>query len=108
MDAERVERRVEAMAERLRQEQYHLLRNDCIAKSLRLKKACFAEGIPARMVICLGKSRCRLFGRPLFIPVIHAWVEVAGVRVETSRNLGTAGLWGIIPAQIKPLVAFRF
>jgi hypothetical protein len=99
--------KVEEIAESLRREPYILFRNDCIWKSRRLKKACRSLGIQAKLVVCLGYSRARLFGRWLVIPVIHGWGEVEGRRVETSRPLGHAGLWGIVPVNIKPLISIK-
>ncbi len=101
-------RRAEALAEALRREPYHLLTNDCITKSVRFKRACTAVGLPARVALCLGLARARWFGYRLTVPVLHAWGEVAGARLETSRPLGEAGVWGIVPATIRPLVTLRF
>ncbi len=98
---------VEAFAEKLRQEPYHLIGNDCVIKSWRLKRECQKRGIPARVVVCLGLSRAHLFGRWRTVPVFHGWAEVAGKRVETSRPLGSAGIWGIVPANIKPVITLR-
>jgi hypothetical protein len=100
--------KIEKIAESLRQEPYILFRNDCIAKSRRLKKACLVIGIQARLVVCLGYSRAKLFGRNLIVPVVHGWGEVEGRRIETSRPLGHAGFMGIVPIYIKPLVALKF
>jgi hypothetical protein len=100
--------KADSIAEKLRQEPYHLFRNDCITKSLRLKKVCQAMGIPARVVVCLGLARARWFGRWLTIPVIHGWGEVEGRRIETSRPLGSSGIWDIIPVNIRPVIAIRF
>ena len=99
---------VEEIAERLRQEPYFLFRNDCITKSRRLKKACLNLGIPARLVVCVGYSQARLFGRSVTVPVIHGWGEVEGQRIETSRPLGHSGFIGIVPVDIKPLIAVKF
>ncbi len=100
--------KAEKIAERLRQEPYNLLTNDCLTKSIRLKRECKALGIPVRVVACIGLARARLFGFWLTIPVIHGWGEVEGKRIETSRTLGSSGIWGIIPANIKPVIALRF
>ena len=100
--------KVEKIAENLRHEPYILFRNDCITKSRRLKRACLALDIKARTVVCLGYTPAKFFGRYLTIPVIHGWGEVEGKRIETSRPLGHAGIWGIIPMRIKPLIALRF
>ncbi len=101
-------RRADELAEALRQEPYHLLTNDCITKSVRFKRACAAAGLPARVALCLGLAEARWFGHWLTVPVIHAWGEVAGARLETSRPLGAAGVWGILPATVRPLVTLRF
>jgi hypothetical protein len=100
--------KAEGIAEKLRHEPYRLLKNDCITKSVRLKKECQAAGIPARVVVCLGLARARWFGRWLTIPVVHGWCEVEGHRIETSRPLGSSGLWGIVPVNIEPVIALRF
>jgi hypothetical protein len=100
--------KAEQIAEKLRREPYRLLTNDCITKSLRLKRECRASGIPAMVVICLGLARARWFGVWLKIPVIHGWAEVEGRRIETSRPLGAAGIWGIVPVEIRPLLAIWF
>ena len=100
--------KVEEMAERLRQEPYNLFKNDCITKSVRLKRECKAKGIRAVVVACIGLAKARLFGCWLTIPVIHGWCEVEGKRIETSRPLGSSGLWGIVPVNIKPIITVRF
>jgi hypothetical protein len=97
--------KAEQMAEKFRQEPYSLFTNDCITKSFRLKRKCRAIGISSSVVICVGMATTEWFSRRLTIPVIHAWGEVAGKRIETSRPLGSAGIWGIVPADIKPLIA---
>jgi hypothetical protein len=99
--------KAEIIAENLRREPYVLFRNDCIRKSNRLKAACRTMGIQATVVICLGYTRVKMFGRWLLIPVIHGWGEVEGKRIETSRPLGHSGFLGIIPVHIKPLIVIR-
>ena len=100
--------KAEEIAEKLRQEPYDLLKNDCITKSMKFKRGCEALGIPASVVACIGLARAYLFGQWLIIPVIHGWGEVEGKRIETSRPLGSSGLWGIVPVNIKPVIALRF
>jgi hypothetical protein len=100
--------KAEQIAERLRKEPYHLLRNDCITKSVRLKRECAVIGIKARVTVCIGRARARFFKRWLTIPVIHAWAEVENKRLETSRPLGSSGIWGIVPVEIKPIISLRF
>ena len=96
------------IAERLRQEPYSTFKNDCITKSIRLKRECRAIGVPARVVICIGLARARWFGRWVTIPVVHGWGEVQGRRIETSRPIGSAAMWGIVPVDIRPVIAVRF
>ena len=98
----------EEIAEKLRQEPYVLFRNDCITKSIRFKKECRAAGIQANIVVCVGLVRVRWWGHWLTVPVLHGWGEVAGKRLETSRPLGSSGIWGIIPVNIRPVIAMWF
>ncbi|OGO31308.1 MAG: hypothetical protein A2Z29_08910 [Chloroflexi bacterium RBG_16_56_11] len=100
--------KADIIAGRLRQEPYRLLNNDCITKSVRLKRECRALGIPVKVVVCIGLARARWFGRWLTIPVIHGWGEVGGHRIETSRPLGSSGIWGIVPVDIRPVISIRF
>ncbi len=97
----------ESIAEELRQEHYVLFQNDCITKSHRLKRQCKTLGIDAKVIICIGLGRAHWFNRWLTIPVIHGWAEVDGKRIETSRQLGTPGIWGIVPMYIKPVISMR-
>ena len=98
-------KKAEELAERLRQERYVLFRNDCVSKSLRLKRQCKDLGIDASVVVCIGISKAKWFGLWLTIPVIHGWGEVEGKRIETSRPLGSKGIWSIVPVTIKPVVS---
>ena len=100
--------KADSIAEKLRQEPYSLFKNDCITKSVRLKKECQAVGISARVVVCVGLAKARWFGYWLTIPVVHGWGEVEGRRIETSRPLGSSGLWGIVPMNIKPVIMLKF
>lgn len=99
---------VDKIAEKLRQETYRLFRNDCLTKSVRFKKQCRSIDVRAKVVVCLGLARARWFKRWLTIPVIHGWGEVSGRRIETSRPLGSSGIWGIVPMNIKPIIRIRF
>ncbi|MBA7689734.1 hypothetical protein ES703_98245 [subsurface metagenome] len=99
---------VDAIAERLRQEPYHLLgvrKSNCIAKSFRLKRECRRIGVEARVEICIGLTRAKPLGFWIKMLTIHAWGEVDGRRVETAMPLGKVGIWGIIDIDIKPVVA---
>jgi hypothetical protein len=97
-------RRVERIAEELRQEPYVLFRYDCVWKSIEFKRRCRAVGIPARVVLCIGRVRAKWFGHWLTILVIHGWGEVEGRRIEVSRPLGTSGIWGMVPVSVEPVV----
>lgn len=99
---------IQQIAERLRQEPYHLLWNDCLTKSVRFRRACRRRGIATRMVVCLGLVRAKVGPCWLTVPVIHGWGEVAGERVEVSRPLGAAGDFGIVPRDIRPVLSLRF
>ena len=99
---------VEIIAERLRREPYRLLTNDCIIKSVRFKRECRRLGIPARVILCLGRAQAHIMGKWRTVLVIHAWGEVDGQRVEVSRALGSSGIWGIIPVNIQALLTVRF
>jgi hypothetical protein len=100
----------ESIAENLRQEPYHLFRNDCFIKSLRFRSQCRKKGIKAYVVWCaLGLAKVRLpLIREVTIPYCtHYWGEVKGQRFETSRPLGSPGAFGIVPSKIKPIIAIR-
>ena len=101
-------KRVELLAEKLRQEPYHLFRNDCVIKSWRLKKECSKLGIKTKVVVCIGLAKAKWFGRWLTIPVVHGWAEADGRRIETSRPLGHACIWSIMPVDIKPVIKVKF
>jgi hypothetical protein len=101
----------ESIAESLRQEPYHLFRNDCLTKSLRFRSQCLKRGIGARLVWCalgLAKAKLPLLGEITIPYCTHFWGEVKGHRFETSRPLGSQGGLGIVPSQIKPIIVVRF
>lgn len=98
----------ERVAELLRREPYSLVTNDCITKSVRFKRICKSSGILAKIVVCIGLARAIWFSHSLIIPVIHGWGEVEGRGIETSRPLGSSGIWGIVPVNIRPIIAVRF
>ncbi len=98
----------EAIALKLRNEPYRLWTNNCLTKSARFKRECAQRGIPARAVACIGLARARFFGHWLTIPALHGWGEVGGRRIETSRPIGHSGVWGIVPANIRPVIAVWF
>jgi hypothetical protein len=100
--------KTEDIAEVLRREPYNLLKNDCITKSIRFKRVCVPNGIKARVAVCIGLARAKWFRQWLVIPVIHGWGEVEGKRIETSRPLGSSGLSGIIPVNVRSLFIIWF
>lgn len=87
---------VEQAAENLRNEPYHLFTNDCISKSIRLKRM-FPD---KHILVCINLGHWHWF------PTIHAWAVWEGKRLETSRPIGEAGFMGIIPSEIVPIVGF--
>lgn len=97
---------IERIAERLRQEPYRLLSNDCLIKSVRFARESRRQGIDAKVVLCLGLASARmpLLARRFTLPVLHAWGEVEGERIEVSRPLGSHGILGIVPTDIRPII----
>ena len=77
-------------------------------KSVRFKRVCVSNGIKARVAVCIGLARAKWFRPWLVIPVIHGWGEVEGKRIETSRPLGSSGLSGIIPVNVRSLFIIWF
>jgi hypothetical protein len=100
----------EQIAEKYRQEKYHLLTNNCLIKSVRFARECKRLGIDVRVVFCLGSAPARLpgSGKPFKVPVLHAWGEVDGERIELSHPLGYEGILGMMPGKVKALVKLRF
>lgn len=100
--------KVDEIAERLRQEPYHLLgfrKSNCIAKSFRFRKECKDIGVEARAVICIGLTWAKPLGFWMKMFTIHAWGEVDGRRIETAMPLGKVGIWGVVDINIKPVIA---
>ncbi len=102
--------KIEGIKERLRQEPYHLLFNNCLIKSIRFAKECKKLGIDAEVVFCLGlvQARSPRSGKPFDIAMLHAWAEINGERIELSHPLGYRGVLGIMPEKVRPLVKLRF
>ena len=101
----------ENIAENLREEPYHLFRDDCLTKSLRFRSECRKRGISAHLVWCalgLTKVRFPLLGEVTIPYCTHFWGEVKGQRFETSRPLGSQGGFGIVPSKIRPIITLRF
>ena len=101
----------EEIAEKLRKEPYRLFTNDCFTKSRRFVKECKSRGIKARLVWCLlglVKAELPLIGKRFIPCLVHFWGEVEGKRFETSRPLGEAAFWGIIPSEIRPVIKIKF
>ena len=96
---------VETIANSLRHEPFHILRNNCLVKSFRFKRRCARRGIAARVVISFGYTRVRRGCFNLTIPIIHAWAEVAGSRIEVARPLRQPGPWGTLDSEVRPVFA---
>ncbi len=100
--------KVNKIAERLREEPYHLLgfrKSNCIGKSFRFKKGCKEIGVEARVVICWGITWIKPLGFWFKMLIIHAWGEVDGQRIEVTVPLGKVGIFSIIDINIKPVIA---
>lgn len=99
--------KVEEIAEKLRQEPYHMfpMRYSCIGKAFRFKKECRKAGIHARAMICLGIVETRRFGCLRKIPMIHGWGEVGNERIEVARLLDKKSPWGTFDIDLKPVIA---
>ena len=101
----------EQISENLRQEPYHVFRNDCLTKSLRFRSECRKGGIKAQLVWCvLGLSRVKipLLGEVTIPHCTHFWGQVQGHRFETSRPLGSRGSFGVVPSEIKPIFTVKW
>jgi hypothetical protein len=96
---------VEIIADSLRHEPFHTLRNNCLIKSFRFKRACARRGIRARVVIAFGYTQVRRNCFNLTIPIIHGWGEVEGSRIEVARPLDEPSLWGTLDSAVKPIIA---
>ncbi len=95
---------VEEIADSIRSEPFNALWNNCLIKSFRFKRECARKGIEARVVISFGYTRLIRHIR-LTIPIIHAWGEVEGRRIEVSRPLDEPGIFGTLDSEIQPLAA---
>jgi len=95
---------MEEIADSIRAEPFHSIRNNCLIKSFRFKRLCAQCGIEARVVISFGYTRGNRYIR-LIIPIVHAWGEVNGRRIELARPLDEPSLWGTLDSEIKPLCA---
>jgi hypothetical protein len=101
-----MEDKVNEIANRLRNEPYRLLTNNCLHKSIRFAKLCKEQGISAKVVLCLGVASARLVGSKtrIPVPVVHCWGSVRDMRIEVSHPLGTEAIAGIVPSQIRPII----
>lgn len=101
----------EEIAEKLRQEPYHLFRNNCLTKSRRFVRKCKKRNIKAKLVWCalgLVKAKLPMIGFRTIPYFIHFWGEVESKRFETSRPLGSAGGLRIVPRDIRPIKTIKF
>jgi hypothetical protein len=101
----------EEIAQKLREEPYHLFRNDCFLKSIRFCKGCQKRGITSKLVWCLlglAKTTFPAVGK-VAIPIFtHFWGEVEEERLETARPLGDKGFLGVVGSEIIPLLTIKF
>jgi len=96
---------VYAIADRLRQEPFNTITNNCIIKSLRFKRECKRIGVDAYVVIAVGIVRLERFNLSLKLLFAHGWAEVNGRRIEVARPLNQKSPWGTFDIDFKPLVA---
>lgn len=74
---------VEQYIEQVHREPWHLLRNNCFHKSIRIFRAARRSGIPTNLVLALEKAPKKLGGViPIILP--HAHVIVNGVAVHVG------------------------
>lgn len=96
----------EKETEKLRQEPYKLLTNNCIHRSIRLIRECKEKGIEAKFVLgILGWATMEMpiLGRIIIPALVHAWVEVEGKRLEPTPQASRIDPW-----EIRPLFTVRF
>ncbi len=94
---------VERIAQELRYDPFHLLWNNCIIKSLRLKKKCQALGIPVEVEVCLGKVRFNWLGRWFTSLTVHGYGKIRGEKIEVAHPLDRIGPFGVVDADIVPV-----
>lgn len=92
------------IAEAVRKTPFHTLTDNCLIKSFRFKRQCRSKGTDAHVVISFGFARVAR-GIRLVVPIIHAWAEVDGRRIEVARPLDKLSLWGTLDKDIKPVFA---
>lgn len=101
---EEVNTRVEHIAERLRKEPFHILRNNCLIKSLRFRKECREIGVGARVVFALVLFPCARFPLPPWVMWFHAWAEINGRRIELARPLDERNTAYTFDVDIRPII----
>jgi len=100
--------KIDEIAEKLRQESFHTITNNCLIKSFRFKRECKRIGVDAQVVITVGIVRLERFNLSLKLPFAHGWVEINGERIEVARPLNKKSPWGTFDIDFKPLVRIRF
>jgi len=77
---------------------------------LQIEKSCKRQRIRVKLVWCLlglVKAKLPVLGSKTIPVFSHFWGEVDGQRIEVSRSSGATEHFGIKPAEIKPIIAFR-
>jgi len=100
-------KQVYAMAERLRQEPFNIITNNCLIKSLRFKRECKRIGIDAYVVIAVGIVGLERFNLSLKLLFVHGWAEINGQRIEVARPLNQKSPWGTFDIDFRPLARIR-
>jgi len=101
---EEVSIQVEHIAERLRKEPFHMLRNNCLLKSLRFRKECRKIGVGVRIVFALVLTPCARSPLPPWVVWFHAWAEIKGQRIELARPLDERNAANSFDIDIRPII----
>lgn len=99
-----MDEKINAIAERLRGEPFHMLMNNCILKSIRFRRMCQAIGVSARVVFALVIVRNKRYPLVPYVVWFHGWAEVDGQRVELARPLDDENSCGVLDSEIRPIV----
>lgn len=97
-----------SIIESIRQEPFNLfsLRENCVGRSFRFKRACRQIGINARVIISLSIVHNKRFKMlPPVMFSIYGCAEVRGRKIRLVRSLDGLTLWGTPETDERPLLA---
>ena len=98
------ESEIKTIAEKLRREPFHMLRNNCLIKSLRFKRECRKFGVDVRVVFALVLTPCAKHPLPPWVIWFHGWAEINGQRIELARPLDERNAANSFDIDIRPVV----